>query len=141
MADTWQFQIRLVLEDEPASLARRDLSAPALEPLRAILDRHDAVLKCQYDAFADYVREAERAGVEGFPLYAWTKATIETPAKQAKYIKAFTVYVGGDEVYARDKAEALEAELAALVGGSVVVGMTKHDTNPANNPQIPEKYR
>ena len=62
-------------------------------------------------------------------------------AKEAKYIKSFTLYVGGDEVYARDKADALEADLEPLVGGDIVTRMAKHDTNPANNPQPPERYR
>ena len=32
---------------------------------------------------------------------------IATAAKKAKYLKAFTLYVGGDEVYTRAKAEPL----------------------------------
>ena len=75
------------------------------------------------------------------PLYEWTKATIEDPTKKAKYLKSFTLYVDGNEVYAKEKADALEAELQPLVGGALVTRMSKHDTNPANNPQPPERYR
>jgi hypothetical protein len=106
-----------------------------------ILRRHDATMKSQYDAFADYVAEAERQGVERYPLYQWTKDTIENPAKKAKYLKSFTLYVEGQEVYARDKADALERELQPLVGGGLVTRLAKHDTNPANNPQPPARYR
>ena len=100
-----------------------------------------ATLKCQFDAFAGYVAEAERHGVEKYPLYKWTKATIENPAKKAKYLKSFTLYVDGNEVYAKDKADALESDLQPLVGGELVTRLAKHDTNPANNPQPPARYR
>ncbi|MEM7021690.1 MAG: hypothetical protein AAF637_03765, partial [Pseudomonadota bacterium] len=110
-------------------------------PLAGILRRHQAALKCQYDAFAGYVAEAEREGVERYPLYAWTKATIEKPAKKARYVKSFTLYVGGDEVYDKVLADALEADLEPLVGAGLVTRLAKHDTNPANNPQPPKRYR
>ncbi len=138
MSEDWQYQVRIYLTDDFAATARCDPSDPSLAPLPAILAEHDAALKCQYDAFAGYVAEAERNGVDRYPLYEWTKATIENPAKEAKYTKSFTLYVGGDEVYDRTKADALEAALQPLIGGDIVSRMTKHDTNPANNPQPPE---
>ena len=141
MADTWQFQIRLRLADSLARTARRDPSAPELAPLPEILARHDAALVCQFDAFAAYVAEAERQGADAFPLYAWTRATIEDPVKKAKHLRSFTLHVAGAEVYSRKIADALEAELKPLAGGPVVAALSRHDTNPANNPQIPERYR
>ena len=141
MAEQWQFQIRIRLPDDHAETARRDPSAPELGPLPAILARHDAALVCQYDAFASYVAEAERQGTGKFPLYAWTRATIEDPAKKAKYVRSFTIHVGGAEVYSREAADGLEADLEPLVGGPLVVAMSRHDTNPANNPQVPKRYR
>ena len=141
MSETWQYQVRVTLSDAAAQTARQAPDDPSLAPLIDVLARHDAALKCQYDAFAGYVSEAEANGTENYPLYAWTKATIEDPAKEAKYLKAFTLYVGGDEVYDRDKADPLEADLKPLVGGDIVTKLTKHDTNPANNPQMPERYR
>jgi hypothetical protein len=74
----------------------------------------------QFDAFAGYVREAEANGIENFPLYEWTKKAIDDPAKKAKYTKSFALCVGGKEVYQKDKADALEAELKPLVGGPIV---------------------
>jgi hypothetical protein len=141
MRDQWQYQVRIDLSDELAELARRDLANPALDPLPAILARHKASMRSQFDAFADYVAEAERHGFETYPLYHWTKATIDNPAKKAKYQKSFTLYVDGDEVYAKDKADALEADLQPLVGKGLVTRLAKHDTNPANNPQPPARYR
>ena len=137
----WQYQLRINLSDRVAEAARAGEIHPDLEPLGAILARHNAVLKCQYDAFAGYCAEAERQGIDRYPLYAWTKATIEDPTKKARYVKSFALHVDGDEVYGKDRADALEAELAPLVGGPAVTAMAKHDTNPANNPQPPKRYR
>ena len=141
MDEQWLYQIRLELVDSSAEAARREPAAPVLEPLSVVLRKHGATLQCQFDAFAAYVAEAERMGAGKFPLYAWTKATIENPAKEAKYIKSFALHIEGEALYAREKADALEAELRPLVGGSIVAAMSKHDTNPANNPQPPKRYR
>jgi hypothetical protein len=83
--------------------------------------------------------DAEAKGVENFHLYEWTKKTIDDPAKKAKYTKSFALYIGGDEVYEKDKADALEAELKPLVGGPIVAKMFKYDTDPAHNPQPPRQ--
>lgn len=136
-----RYQLRINLSDEFAPVAWRDPEDAAIAPLAAVLNKHNAALKCQYDAFADYVATAERIGVDDYPLYAWTKATIEDPDKQAKYVKSFALYVDGEEVYSKDKAEALEADLETLVSGPIVTSMSKFDTNPASNPQMPERYR
>ena len=141
MSDQWQYQVRIDLADAISEIARRDADDPAIAPLADILGKHHATLKCQFDAFAGYVAEAEANRAEDYPLYEWTKATIEDPAKKAKYVKSFTLYVDGDEVYAKDKADALEADLKPLVGRELVTRLSKHDTNPANNPQQPARYR
>jgi len=73
--------------------------------------------------------------------YAWTKATIEIPAKKEEYVKSFTLHAGGQEVYAKELGDALEGDLQPLVGGALVTPMTKHDTNPANNHQPPARCR
>ena len=141
MSDDLKFQLRLTLTDQCAERARREPQDRSLAPLTDILKRHHAVLKCQFDAFADYVREAEANGVQNYPLYQWTKETIEDPAKEAKYTKSFTLYVDGDEVYAKEKADGLEAELKPLVGGPIVAKMFRYDTDPTHNPQPPQRKR
>ena len=55
--------------------------------------------------------------------------------------KGSRLYIEGEEVYAKAKADALEADLSPLVGGGLVTRLAKHDTNPANNPQPPARYR
>jgi len=101
MGEEVKYQLRLTLSDSFAEVARNHPEDPSIAPLTQLLRRHDAALKCQYDAFADYVKEAEAKGVEGYPLYAFTKRTVDDPAKKAKYTKSFTLYVGCDEVYER----------------------------------------
>lgn len=140
MSQEWDYQIRLDLSDEFAALARTDPANEAIRPLAEILAKHGATLQNQFDAFANYVAEAERQGVEHFPLYKWTKATIENPEKQAKYARSFSLYVDGREVYPKAAAEALEADLAPLVGGGVTK-LSKYDSNPAHNPQPPAHLR
>jgi hypothetical protein len=133
-----QFQLRITVSHELAAALRGGSSHAATAALNEVMRRHNATLNCQFDAFANYVSEAERLGTENFPLYQWTRDTIENPEKKAKYLQSFTVYVNGDEVYAEEIADAIEAELLKLVdanGG--VTRVFRFDTNPANNPQPP----
>jgi hypothetical protein len=139
MSNDLSYQLRVTLNDEFAPVARSKPDDASIAPLTSILRRHDATLKCQFDAFADYVSEAEAKGVEKYPLYEWTKTTIEDATKKEKYIRSFTLYVGGREVYEKDEADALEADLKLLVGGPIVAKMFKYDSNPANSPQPPRK--
>ncbi|MCP5081077.1 MAG: hypothetical protein GY948_05205 [Alphaproteobacteria bacterium] len=139
MSQEWKFQLRVTLKPQMAEIARSTPESEALGPLPAILKRHNAALNCQHDAFAGYVAEAEANNVDDYPLYAWTKATIEDPVKEAKYIKSFTLYAGGEEVYEKTVADALLADIEPLVGGPVIAALNVHDTNPANNPQPPKR--
>jgi len=111
----------------------------ALTSLNDVLAKSKATLMRQFDAFADYMTEAEEKGIQHYPLYQWTKATIEDPAKKAKHLQCYAVYVSGEEVYPKEVADALEADLSPLVDGVHITGIAKYDTNPANNPQPPTR--
>jgi hypothetical protein len=139
MDDDLRFQLRLTLSEEFAQVARNSPKDPSISPLMDILDRHNTIMKCQFDAFADYVGEAEATGIQNYHLYEWTKKIIGDPAKKSKYTKSFALYVAGKEVYEKDEADALEAELKPLVGGPIVAQMFKYDSDPAHNPQPPRK--
>ncbi len=139
MENNWQYQLRLDLSEKFAEIARRDLKDPLIAPLADVLDKHQTKMKCQFDAFADYVAEAESKGTDKYHLYEWTKATIEDPEKKAKFLKSFALYIEGKEVYPKDKADALEADLRPLVGGELILKMSKYDSNPVNNPQPPAR--
>ncbi len=141
MSSHWNYQIRIDLGPKFAEAVRNDPGDPALAPLMAILAKHGAAAICQFDAFANYVADCEKQGAIDDPLYRWTKATIENPVKKEKYLKSFTVYAGGREVYEKEIADALEAELLPLAGGDQILRISKYDTNPANNPQPPARYR
>ncbi|QRM34184.1 hypothetical protein [Microvirga sp. VF16] len=141
MNGQWQYQLRIYLADELAAVACGDPAAPALGPLARVLEKHSATMKCQLDAFADYVAEAEAHGVEGYPLYAWTKATLEDPVKRAKHVRSFALHIKGEAVYPKQEADALEADLQSVVDGISILRISRHDTNPANNPQMPDRYR
>jgi hypothetical protein len=136
----WQYQVRFDLSDSDAAQSvRKGHRDPALFLLLKVLAEHRAVPKCQFDAFAEYVAAAEERGVESYPLYQWTKATIENPAKKEKYSKSFTLYVDGKDVYTKEIADALEADLQSLVNSGLITRVSKYDTNPANNPQPPQR--
>lgn len=137
MANEWLYQLRLTVSDALAPSLRDEGVANAHPALHAALQRHGATLICQFDAFAGYVREAEQNGPDAYPLYQWTRATIMNPEKKAKYLRSFTVYVGGEQVYPREIADQLEAELRPLVDPDGIVAVSKIDTNPANSPQPP----
>ena len=139
MSEDWQYQVRINLPAAAAELARQDPNAPELRALAAILAQHQAMLTCQFDAFAGYVAEAEREGIGHYPLYEWTKKTIEDSAKKAKYLQVFTLYIDGQEVYPKARAEALVADLQSLVDAGQITRMAQYDTNPANNPQPPTR--
>ncbi|WP_346015486.1 MULTISPECIES: hypothetical protein [unclassified Bradyrhizobium] len=78
---------------------------------------------------------------QSYPLYRWTKATIEDPKKKEKYLKSFTLYVDDQEVYEREIADALEADLQPVARSGIISQISKFDSNPANNPQPPERSR
>jgi len=136
----WEYQIRITLDERKSLLARQDPTDPTLAPLGHILSRHNASLICQYDAFAGYCASAEIEGVDQYPLYKWTKDTIEDPIKKNKFLKSFTFYIDDMQVYEKAKAEQLEKELQPLLKNGLIDALFKHDTNPANNPHPPKKH-
>ena len=137
MSRSLRYQLRIDVPERIAERLRAGAEDPELAELGVILGRHDAEAICQFDAFAGYCAEAERQGIDRYPLYRWTRATIDDPVKKAKYLKSFTLYVKGEEVYPGVAADALERELRPLVGGGVVDRLQRYDTDPANNPQPP----
>jgi len=136
MSDTLLYQIRIQLSAEAAELARSNPADSTFDALNAVLAKHHAQMKCQLDAFLDYLSEAEAMGIERYPLYAWTQATVQDPVKRAKHLQSFTLYVEHNEVYAREVADALETDLELLLA-SVVKRISKYDTDIAHSPQPP----
>ena len=109
----WQHQLRVYLSEDAAQHVRSGQSSAALSE---ILSMHAATMISQIDAFDEYVAEAEREGVENYPLYRWTKATVADPAMRARHGIAFAIRVHGAELYAKEVADRLEADLRPLIG-------------------------
>lgn len=141
MDEQWHHQVRVTLDDAMAERLRGGRDDPALRPLRDVLDAHHATARSQFDAFSAYVAEAEREGPDAFPLYRWTRATLDDPVKSGAHARSFALHVGGREVYAQGEADRLAMDLQPLVGGGIVTSMSRHDTNPANNMPVPAEYR
>ncbi|MXX95931.1 MAG: hypothetical protein F4039_03185 [Gammaproteobacteria bacterium] len=141
-SDDWQYQIRIqVTNTNFARIVANKVLILATHPLFDILDDHNATAICQLTAFENYCDDCEAKGLTDSALYKWTKATVSLPEKQAKYIKIFTIYVDGQEVYDKSIADELEAKLQTLVGDELVEKVSKYDTNPASNPQPPKQFR
>lgn len=136
----WKYQVRFTASEALAASLRDTDIAHAYPALDDILRAHQATVQCQYDAFANYVSEAEQFGVDAYPLYAWTRATIENPDKKRKYLSAFTVYVEEEEVYEKKIADALHAALTVLAQDGQISHVVTYDSNPANNPQPPSQH-
>ena len=116
-------------KNKPSGLARQ---------IKSLARKHGTTIVCTYDAFVDYCREAESNSVEDYPLYAWTKQTIENPEKKQKHLKSFAFYRNNDQVYERALAETIYSELLPLADNGTIDEVKLIDSNPANNPQPPK---
>ena len=138
----WDYQLRISFEENYAKKIRHYESNKENDKLLELLEKFNAKLVCQYDAFLEYVIEAEKNGVENYPLYKWTKATIENDYKKEKYLKSFTIYIDDQHVYPKNSADSLENKLIKLKEKNLnISGIFKYDTNPKNNPQVPDEYK
>ncbi len=142
MMNEWEYQLRISFEKNYADDIRGSKSNVFTDDLFELLGKFDAKLICQFDAFNGYVLEAENNGIENYPLYKWTKSTIENKSKKEKYLKSFTVYIKDQQIYSKEIADNLEEELLGFKGeNSNIFEIFKYDTNPENNPQVPDEYK
>ena len=98
MSEDWLYQIRIRVNDEMSSNLRKNKPSGSARQIKSLARKHGTTLVCTYDAFVDYCREAESNSVEDYPLYAWTKQTIENPEKKQKHLKSFAFYRDDDQV-------------------------------------------
>ena len=138
----WEYQLRISLNENYAKKIRNLESNNKINKLLDLLNNFDARLVCQFDAFSEYVSEAEKNGIDSYPLYKWTKATIDDENKKNKYLKSFTIYINNQHIYHKDVADKLERKLLELkMEDSNIINIFKYDTNPNNNPQVPDQYK
>jgi len=138
MSEDWLYQIRIRVNDEMSSNLRKNKPSGLARQIKSLARKHGTTLVCTYDAFVDYCREAESNSVEDYPLYAWTKQTIENPEKKQKHLKSFAFYRDDDQVYEKALAETIYSELLPLADNGTIDEVKLIDSNPANNPQPPK---
>ena len=132
-------QLRIKTDQTLSEDLRRTSDSETARELRATLDKFDARLACVFDEFCGYCKEAEKNGIENYPLYHWTKSVIDDPKKQQKHQRSFTIYMGAAAVYPVAGAQDLMAALeAAASGKNIHVQMV--DTAPSKTPQPPAEF-
>ena len=133
------YQVRLDVTEDIAQEVRNKNYYKLNEYIDAILLKVDAELICQFDAFNNFVIECEKENNTNNALYKWTKDTIENSIKEKKYLKSFTVYVNGEQLYKKKTADYLESEIKKL-NEKRILKISKYNSDPKNNPQPPKKY-
>ena len=140
MNNKWLFQIRVYFSSSFVDLYNSNKNSDLKIKLLNILQTNKAELLSQYDGFMEYVVEAEKNGTDNYPLYQWTKDCLGNSSKTEKYSTSYTAYIDNEEVYSKEKADNLEKSLKLLIDKVSFLRISKHDTNPDNNPQPPSKY-
>ena len=141
MTEKWLFQVRLYFSSDFTKTFNSDKNSEKKEKLITVLNKHNAELLSQFDGFMGYVLEAEKNGIDNYPLYQWTKDSLSRKDKLEKYHNSYTVYINTEEVYSENLAKNIENDLLELVDKENILRISKHDTNPKNNPQPPSKYK
>ena len=141
MTEKWLFQVRLYFSSDFTKTFNSDKNSKEKIKLITVLNNHNAELLSQFDGFMGYVLEAEKNGIDNYPLYQWTKDSLTRKDKIEKYHNSYTVYINSEEVYSENLANNIENDLLELVDKETVLRISKHDTNPKNNPQPPSKYQ
>ena len=133
------YQVRIDVTEDIAQEVRNKSYFKLNEYIDTILLKVDAELICQFDAFNNFVIECEKENNTNNALYKWTKDTIENNVKKKKYLKSFTVYVNGKQLYEKKTADYLESEIKKL-NEKKILKINKYNSDPKNNPQPPKKY-
>ena len=101
MNNDWLYQVRVYFSLNFVNLYNSNKSSDLKTKLLQILQKNDADLLSQYDGFMGYVLEAEKNGIDNYPLYQWTKDSLENSGKTEKYRTSYTIYVNNEEVYSK----------------------------------------
>ena len=133
------YQVRLDVTEDIAQEVRNKNYYKLNKNIDTILLKVNAELICQFDAFNNFVIECEKENNTNNALYKWTKDTIENNIKKIKYLKSFTIYVNGNQLYEKKTADYLESEIKKL-NEKKILKINKYNSDPKNNPQPPKKY-
>ena len=72
-------------------------------------------------------------------FWSWFPRAIDNPEKKRKHLKSFAFYEGDNQVYSKELASSIELSLKNLDSGDDIVEINLIDSNPANNPQPPNR--
>ncbi len=139
MTEEWLYQVRIKVSKKISDELRRKTPSNSSNKISLIATNFGTTPVCTFDAFRGYCAEAERNGVEGYPLYQWTKDTIENPSKKDKHSRSFAFYAGSAQVYDLKLARSLHDALVPLLEEGQIEDLSLIDSNPKNNPQPPQK--
>ena len=133
------YQIRLDISEDISEEVRNKNYDKLNTSIKSILLKVSADLICQFDAFNNFVLECEKENNTNNALYKWTKDTLKNSVKKKKYLKSFTIYVNGEQLYEKKCADYLEHEIKKL-REKKILKVYKYNSDPKNNPQPPKKY-
>ena len=133
----WMYQIRIVVTSELSADLRALRSSASAKAISKIAADNAMEPVCTFDAFQAYCDEAEKHELHEFPLYHWTKSTVDDPVKKEKHHKSFAFYLGNEQVYHKALADKLYDDLMSLKLEDVL-DIKLINSNPTNNPQPPK---
>ena len=136
--DEWLYQVRIKLPQNFADDLRNDGNLNLSKEINKIARKHKTRPVCTLDGFLDYVKEAQKNGIEEYPLYHWTKSVVEDPKKKIKHSKSFAFYYGDEQIYEKRLAESLYNDLLEFNNENKIEEIKIIDSNPRNNPQPPK---
>ena len=137
-SNKWLYQVRIKLPQNFANDLRNDSNLNLSKEINKIAKKHKTRPVCTLDGFLDYVKEAQKNGIEGYPLYHWTKSVVEDPKKKIKHSKSFAFYYGDEQIYEKQRAESLYNDLLEFNNENKIEEIKIIDSNPRNNPQPPK---
>ena len=138
-SNKWLYQVRIKLPQNFADDLRYDSNLNLSKEINKIAKKHKTRPVCTLDGFLDYVKEAQKNGIEEYPLYHWTKSVVEDPKKKIKHSKSFAFYYGDEQIYEKRLAESLYNDLLEFNNENKIEEIKIIDSNPRNNPQPPKK--
>ena len=137
-SNKWLYQVRIKLPQNFANDLRNDSNLNLSKEINKIAKKHKTRPVCTLDGFLDYVKEAQKNGIEEYPLYHWTKSVVEDPKKKIKHSKSFAFYYGDEQIYEKRLAESLYNDLLEFNNENKIEEIKIIDSNPRNNPQPPK---
>jgi hypothetical protein len=137
----WLYQVRIRVNANLSDALRNKTLIGTSKEIYKIAEFHGASPVCTYNAFCEYCNEAEREGVDKYPLYDWTKQIIDDPKKKQKHVKSFAFYIANAQVYKKKIAKLLHTDLLSFYNDGLIEDLKLIDSNPQNNPQSPKNDR